>query len=511
MSNAVLKPVLAARSVSKRFPGVLALQNVDLDIYAGQVNAILGENGAGKSTLMKILSGVYTEYEGSLLLDDEPVRFTGPRHAQDLGIAIIHQELNLIPHLTVAENIFLGREPLTRLGFIDYRKMADDTRALLQKLNSDIHPNSAVENLRVGQQQIVEIAKSLSLNARIIIMDEPTSAISEHEVDILFGLIKSLKADGVAIVYITHKLDELDKIADAITIFRDGKYITSGPAAEFTQDDIICSMVGRDMDDFFVKDEVSIGEDVLQVENLSLKHPARVNDYLLKDVSFHVKKGEVLGIFGLMGAGRTELFDCIFGVYGKSHTGSISIDGINVSIENPQQAIEAGIGYVHEDRKSAGLIIEMSVAENISLADIQQVEKFGFLSSQAEQNLAKDYIQQLKIKTPGTTQAVEKLSGGNQQKVVIAKWLATHPRILFLDEPTRGVDVGAKNEIYKLISELAGKGLGIIMVSSELPEVLAISDRILVMSEGQLTGEFTPSQATEEKLLSAAIPKSIEA
>ena len=503
------KIILKAEHVNKRFPGVVALHDVSFNIYAGQVNAIVGENGAGKSTLMKILSGVYQDYEGELFLNGQSVRFSSPRDAQKQGIAIIHQELNLVPYLSVAENIFLGREFVNKLGMIDYRKMYSHARTLLKKLHLDINAQTLVSDLRVGQQQVVEIAKALSLHARIIIMDEPTSAISEQEIEVLFDIIQSLISDGVAVVYITHKLDELFNIADCVTVLRDGKLITSGQMEGMTQDDIIRLMVGRPMQDFFIKSDIKIRKEVLRVEHLSLSHPDRAEDYVVHDISFHVNKGEIVGIFGLMGAGRTEMLETIFGLHPHASHGIIKIDSKEVLIRSTADAIAAGIGYVPEDRKASGLVLNMSVAENISLVDIAQVEKHAFINDRMERGLAEIYMNKLDIRTPTTQQTVEYLSGGNQQKVVIAKWLAINPKILLLDEPTRGIDVNAKNEIYKLISELAAARMGIVVVSSELPEIMAISDRILVLSEGKLTGMFYPNEWSEEILLKSAIPGSV--
>lgn len=500
--------VLQARSISKAFGGIKALDGVSLEILAGKVNAIVGENGAGKSTLMKILSGVHREYEGQVVLDGKPVTFANPREAQDNGIAIIHQELNLIPYLSVAENVFLGREFVDRIGLIDYRAMHKETTKILERLDLHINPRIAVSGLRVGQQQVVEIAHALSLHARIVIMDEPTSAISKHEIEILFGLIRSLTAQGVAIVYITHKLDELFQIADTVTVLRDGKLVGSSPIQDVTHDDIVRMMVGRDMKDFFVKANAVKPQDVLGVRDVCLAHPRRRDDYVVDHVSFGIKAGEVLGLFGLMGAGRTELLETIFGLHPKRSSGSILLDGREVEVKSPTDAIGLGMGFVTEDRKLEGLILDMSVAANISLASLEQTERFGFLSGAIGNRLARDYIERLRIKTPSVKQIVENLSGGNQQKVVIAKWLATNPRILLLDEPTRGIDINAKNEIYRLISDLAKAGLAILMVSSELPEIMAIADRIIVLSEGKQTAEFTSSEATEELIMKAAIPKS---
>jgi ribose transport system ATP-binding protein len=499
--------VLEAKKVTKTFPGVKALDRVDFQAYRGKVNAVVGENGAGKSTLMKVLSGVYPQYEGKIFLQGREVSFSSPREAQDQGIAIIHQELNLIPYLSVAENIFLGREFLNRIGLIDYKRMSGRTKEVLGKLNVQIEPEDAVCDLRVGQQQIVEIAKALSLDARIIIMDEPTSAISEREAEVLFDLIRSLTEHGVGIVYITHKLDELFRIADRVTVLRDGKVVGCSPVEQITHDDVVRMMVGRDIQDFFAKAEAGTQQEVFSIQDVCLNHPIRPGDYLVDRVSFSVKAGEVLGIFGLMGAGRTELLESIFGTHPSESSGKILVQGRAVKIRSPSDAIELGIGFVPEDRKQQGLILLMSVCANISLANLKLTERLSFLSGRLEKRLARKYVNRLKIKISSLRQSVENLSGGNQQKVVIAKWLATQPRVLLLDEPTRGIDVNAKNEIYKLISELAQAGLGIVMVSSELPEILAISDRIVVLSEGKKTGEFAAAHATEELIMRAAVGK----
>ncbi len=487
--------VLQAKNISKAFGGIKALEGVSLDVYKGKVNAIVGENGAGKSTLMKVLTGVYQGYDGQIILNGRPVTFTNPKEAQNSGIAIIHQELNLIPYLSVAENVFLGREFINRLGLIDTKRMYGETQKLLERLDLHINPRIQVSHLRIGQQQIVEIAHALSLDARIVIR-------------VLFELIRSLKAQGVAIVYITHKLDELFQIADSVTVLRDGKLVGSSSMEEVTHDDIVRMMVGRDIKDFFVKADVTQSGEVLSVRNMCLAHPRRRGDYMVDHVSFTVKAGEVLGIFGLMGAGRTELLEAIFGLHPGRSSGDIFLKNRQVKVNAPTDAIRLGIGFIPEDRKREGLVLQMSVAASMSLASLEQTERFGFLSATRETQLAQGYVERLRIKTPSVQQVVENLSGGNQQKVVIAKWLAIHPRILLLDEPTRGIDVNAKNEIYRLISELSQAGLAIVMVSSELPEIMAIADRIIVLSEGKQTAEFTRSQATKELIMTAAIPKS---
>ena len=373
--------ILKAMSISKTFGGIKALDDVSLEVYAGKVNAIVGENGAGKSTLMKILSGVYQEYEGQIYLDGLQVNFVNPKEAQNKGIAIIHQELNLIPYLSVAENVFLGREFINRFGLIDYKRMHSKTTELLERLDLHISPRTQVSNLRIGQQQVVEIAHALSLNTRIVIMDEPTSAISEHEVEVLFGLIRSLKAQGVAIAYITHKLDELFQIADTVTVLRDGKLIGSALIGDVSHDDIVRMMVGRNMKDFFVKSDVVKSREVLRVRDICLTHPKRRGDYIVDHVSFAVQAGEVLGLFGLMGAGRTELLETIFGLHPKTSSGSILLNGREVKVNSPADAIKFGIGFITEDRKLEGLVLQMSVASSISLASLEQTERFGLLSS----------------------------------------------------------------------------------------------------------------------------------
>ena len=499
--------VLQAAGISKAFGGIKALDDVSLEIFAGRVNAIVGENGAGKSTLMKILSGVHTEYDGRIELDGQIAAFANPAEAQGSGIAIIHQELNLIPHLSVAENVFLGREFVNRAGLIDYKAMHDETTRILKRLDLDINPRVDVSGLRVGKQQVVEIAHALSLDARIVIMDEPTSAISDHEIEILFGLIRSLTAQGVAVVYITHKLDELFQIADTVTVLRDGSVVGSAAIEELTHDDIVRMMVGRSTKDFFVKADVATPDVVFAVRDMCLVNPGPREQYAVDHVSFEVRAGEVLGLFGLMGAGRTELLEAIFGLHPARSSVDIFLDGRRIEIDSPIVAIGSGIGFVTEDRKAEGLVLDMSIAANISLASLEQTERLGLLSSRLENGLARDHVKRLGIKTPSVKQIVENLSGGNQQKVVIAKWLATDPRVLLLDEPTRGIDINAKNEIYKLISELARAGLAIVMVSSELPEIMAIADRVIVLSEGRQTAEFKSSQATEELIMNAAIPQ----
>lgn len=500
--------LLEARGISKSFPGVKALDDVKITVRRGQLNALLGENGAGKSTLMNILAGVFPPDTGEIRLDGRSIHFRNPREAREAGIAIIFQELNLVPELSIAENIFLGREPLNRLGLIDYPRMNREALELLNQLELLVDPRTQVARLRVGQQQVVEIARALSVDARVIIMDEPTSAVTEQEIDVLFRLIERLKQRGVGIIYITHKLDELPKIADHITVLRDGRFVGDRPFAEVTREEMVRMMVGRDLTDLFPKTEVRVGEEVFKVRGASLRHPERPGDYMVKDVSFEVRRGEVLGLFGLMGAGRTELLQTIFGLHPKASSFQVWIEGRRVTIDSPEDAIKAGLALAPEDRKTDGLVLLMSVAENVSLSSLDKVKRFGLLQPSRERELAGRYVERLRVKTPSLNQLLLNLSGGNQQKVVLAKWLATEPKVLLLDEPTRGIDINAKKEIYTLIDELARSGLAVVMVSSELPEILAIADRIVVLAEGRRTAEFQRDEATEETVLKAALPTS---
>lgn len=498
--------LLEARNISKSFPGVQALGDVQITVRRGRLNALLGENGAGKSTLMNILSGVFPPDGGALRLNGRPIAFRSPHVAQLAGISTIYQELNLVPHLSVAENVFLGREPLDRLGLVDFRTMQAQAQSLLAKLGLDVDPRVRVSKLQVGAQQIVEIAKAISFDAQVIIMDEPTSALSQQEVESLFRIIRQLKERGVGIIYITHKLDELPHIADDITIFRDGHFITEKPYKETSSDDIVRLMVGREIESLDRKRPESTTE-VLRVASISLAHPDRAGDWVLRDVSFELQRGEILGLFGVMGAGRTELLQTIFGVNPKSSSGEISVSGRTVVIRSPADAIRAGIALAPEDRKAEGLVLTMSVAENITLPCLERATQCGVLRLNRERTLATSFVDRLRIKTPSLRQRVRNLSGGNQQKVVISKWLAAEPKILLLDEPTRGIDLNAKREMHALIDELTHSGLGIVLASSELPEILALADRILVLADGRISAEFRRGEATEETLLRAALPK----
>ena len=495
--------MLKVENITKKFPGVIALQNVNLRIEAGKVTAIIGENGAGKSTLMKILSGVYADYEGEIIFQGKPVHFSGIADAQRAGIAIIHQELNLIPFLSITENIFLGRELETSLGLLDQKKMTAISIELLHTLGMEISPDIKVANLKVGQQQMVEIAKALMLDADLIIMDEPTSAITESEVETLFELIKKLRNANKAIVYISHKLKELFTIADNYIVLRDGKTIESGNMQFINQGELISKMVGRSIIPLQKLNINKPVEELVRFENICLRQ--KNNSSKINKLSFSVNKGEIVGIFGLMGAGRTELLETIFGLHPNFSSGDIWIKQVKISVRNPADAIKAGMVLLPEDRKKDGLVLGMEVKKNISLPILEQIEVMGFLSDKKETVLAKKYINQLSIKTSSENQLTKNLSGGNQQKIVLAKWLESKPLILLLDEPTRGIDVNAKNEMYKLMQQMAESGMGIIMVSSELTEILSVSDRILVMAEGKITAEFPIGEASEDNLLSAAI------
>jgi ribose transport system ATP-binding protein len=499
--------LLVAENISKSFAGVTALDSVNLLLEAGKVTAIIGENGAGKSTLMKILSGVYDEYDGRIIFKGQPVHFKNPREAQQAGIAIIHQELNLIPYLSITENLFLGRELKNSWGMLDKKAMRQKADELLQKLKLLVNPDTLITDLKVGQQQVVEIAKALLYDAEVIIMDEPTSAISESEVEVLFGIIANLKKENKAIAYISHKLNELFKIAENYTVLRDGKTIESGEMKSISHDELIHKMVGRDIDLVRNSNTVKEKSTLLHVDNLCLDTKTKK---VLQNISFQLNSGEVLGIFGLMGAGRTELTEALLGTCPGLITGTIKLDNKVVKFKSAANAINAGVALVPEDRKKDGLVLGLDVKTNISLSSLNSMQHAsGFLNKKTELALAQKYIAALKIKTPSEKQTVKNLSGGNQQKIVIAKCLATNPKVLMLDEPTRGIDINAKNEIYKLIAELASSGLGIIMVSSELPEILAISDRILVMADGRITAEFEAANATEDNILKAAIADSI--
>ncbi|MFZ4635815.1 MAG: sugar ABC transporter ATP-binding protein [Pirellulales bacterium] len=499
-------PLLEARDIWKAFPGVQALAAAGITVRPGRLTALLGENGAGKSTLMNILAGVFPPDSGTLALDGQPVSFRSPREAQDAGVSIIFQELNLVDGLSVAENIFLGRQPQNAWGLVDHARMRRDAAAILAALDIDIEPSLPVERLKVGARQMVEIAKALSFASRVLILDEPTSALTQHEAETLFRVIAKLKAQGVGMVYITHRLDELARIADDVTIFRDGRLVHEAPFNAADRGDYVRRMVGRDLADGHRRVGVPPGSLLLEVERFSVARPGAAAP-LVADVSLAVRAGEVVGLFGLMGAGRTELLEALAGLHPGRTTGTLRVDGAVAAIRSPREALAAGIVLAPEDRKADGLVLDASVAKNVSLASLDTLTRFGFVSRRREDSRGRDAVARLGIKTPSIAQAVGALSGGNQQKVVLAKGLACGPRVLLLDEPTRGIDVGAKREIYALIDDLSRQGLAVLVASSELPEVLAISDRILVLAEGRMTAEFTRAEATEQAVLHAAIPR----
>jgi rhamnose transport system ATP-binding protein len=488
-----MPPLLELRHISKSFPGVQALDDVQFDICAGEVHALLGENGAGKSTLIKIASGVYQADAGEIIVGGESVRFSNPNDAQRYGIATIYQELLLYPELTVAENIFMGHAPLNSLGTIRWSAMREKAVELLASLNiHDLDVTRKVGTLTVGNRQRVEIAKALSLNARILIMDEPTAALTESDVERLFSIMKLLKERDVGIIYISHRLQEVFDMGDRVTVLRDGRYISTKNVADTTEDELINLMVGRTIDNLFPKLDTPVGKTVLEVQHLTHKP-------LTKDVSFELREGEIVGMAGLVGSGRSELAQVIFG-FTPAQSGTIKIDGKAFRIKNPGQAMRHGIAYLPEDRGTQGLIRAMDVRANTSLTVLRMLSRATFINRRKETRLALDTIRKLNIRAYGPQQIVGKLSGGNQQKVVVGKWLATAPRVLIVDEPTRGIDVGAKAEIHRLMSELAQQGLAILMISSELPEVLGMSDRILVMREGELVAEFSRAEATQENI-----------
>jgi D-xylose transport system ATP-binding protein len=499
------KPILEMRSITKEFPGVKALDGVTLDLFAGEFHSLVGENGAGKSTLMKVLSGVYPfgTYGGDILIDGKIQHSKTVRDAESAGVAIIFQELSLVKELTVGENIFLGREP-SKFGVINWKELYSKASALLKDLNLPINPKTPVGNLGIGQQQLVEIAKALSQKANILVLDEPTAALTESEVETLFGILRSLQDRGVGMIYISHKLDEVFEMSDRITVLRDGKTVGTHNAKDLTKDKVIALMVGREVGDIYPQSAHKFGEVVLEVKNLTAQDTEHANQNSVENINFKVRKGEVLGISGLMGAGRSELLMSLFGAWQGKITGEIFIEGKKVSINTPSEAIHHGIGFVTEDRKRLGLILDQTILNNMTLAGLKEISGKIVTNLTKERQAGEKAKQDLRVKANSVETVVGTLSGGNQQKVVLAKWLLTNPKVLFLDEPTRGIDVGAKQEIYAQINELAQKGLAIVLVSSELPEVLGMADRVMVLHEGRVTGEFTREEATPEKVMSAA-------
>jgi ABC-type sugar transport system ATPase subunit len=510
MGKNMSEVVLEMQGIIKDFPGVRALNNVNFEARSGELLALMGENGAGKSTLMKVLSGVwpYPTYEGDIFLRGQRVRFANTKEAEAAGIGIIYQELNLIPGLSVAENIFLDRQFTDSKGKINWNKTFAETQKLLDELGiSDIRPTDLVQNITVGKQQMVEIAKALSLKAEILVLDEPTSALTDKEVKDLFRIIRKLKADGVCMCYISHKMEEIEQIADRIAVLRDGQTIGNvTPIADITLDQIIARMVGRDIKDMFPKIDFTPGEVTLEVSNLSVTNPELPGAYLVKDANFVARKGEILGISGLMGAGRTELVGGVFGAYPDQTTGEVKLNGQKLDIRSPKDAIDAGIALLTEDRKALGLFLDKSISFNTTISSLETISSkvLGIINTQQERKVVKEYVDRLGVKTPSIDTVIGTLSGGNQQKVILGKWLNSRPDVFILDEPTRGIDIGAKVEIYKLLNELVQQGVTVIMISSELPEVLGMCDRILVMCEGEIVSNFERDDAKKEAIMAYA-------
>ena len=497
--------LLEMREIVKEFPGVKALDGVSFTLGAGEFHALVGENGAGKSTLMKVLSGVYPHgsYTGDIVIEGEVKQFRGVRDSEHAGVAIIFQELSLVKELTVGENIFLGQEP-SKFGVINRSDLYHRASKVLRELNLNIDPRVAVGNLGIGQQQLVEIAKALSKNAKILVLDEPTAALTESEVETLFTILENLRMRGVGMIYISHKLDEVFRMSDRITVLRDGRTVGSYAAAELNKDSVIAKMVGRDVGDIFPKTDHAFGDVVMEVSGLTAVSGDAPHRKLVDDVSFSVKAGEVLGIAGLMGAGRTELLTAIFGAWQGTITGSIVVNGKRLNMNSPSEAIGNGVGFVTEDRKRFGLILEQTIMDNMTLAGLERISGSYLVDRAREAAAVKGPMKSLRVKANSPLTIAGTLSGGNQQKVVLGKWLLTNPKVLFLDEPTRGIDVGAKQEIYAEINKLAQQGMAIVLVSSELPEVLGLSDRIMVLHEGRMAGEFSRAEATPEKVMAAA-------
>lgn len=500
-----MPPLLALSHVTKKFPGVVALQDVTLDIADGETHAIVGENGAGKSTLIKILSGVIGDYTGQLLHRGSPVKFAGTRDAEHAGIGIIHQELNLVEELSAVANIFLGRELTSRFGLLDEASMQEHATALLADLECQFDPLRPVGELRVGDQQLVEIAKALASRAQLLIMDEPTSALTESESARLFRVIERFRAGGGTVIYISHKMDEVFRLADRVTVLRDGELVRTLARRDTSPREVTHLMVGRDLGSAVPHAGHAAGEVLLEVERLSLPWPGHARRWRLQDISFTLRRGEVLGIAGLMGAGRTELLECLFGASTERAQGTLRLEGRPVSFAHPADAVRAGIALVTEDRKRLGLFEDLNVRENTSLCDLEELSRAGFVDRSREVDVVAGAVTQLGIKTAGLEAGITGLSGGNQQKCILGRWLLTRPKVLLLDDPTRGVDIGAKAELYRLIDSLRASGLGVIVTSSELPELLTLSDRILVLREGRLTGEFSRSEATERKIMEVCL------
>ena len=496
--SALAAPILRMEGIGKSFPGVRALDDVSFEVRPGEVHALMGENGAGKSTLMKILAGAYQADSGRILLDNQPVTLDTPQRAMELGINIIYQEFNLVPQLSVAENIYLGREPQGAVpGWVNFRTMRADAQRVMDNLGANIDVRTPVSRLSVAMQQMVEIAKATSRKSRVIAMDEPSATLTDHELQNLYRLIRQLRGEGVSIIYISHRMDEVFAISDRITVLRDGHTVGTKDRGDVTPDELIKMMVGRTLEDNFPKVPAPQGRPLLEVKGLTRKG-------IIEDISFTVHAGEVVALAGLVGSGRTEIARCLFGA-DSFDSGDILLDGQKLTLRGPQDAIRAGLGLVTEDRKGQGLVLNLAVRENTTLAALPSLTPRGFIQSKREVAVSKEYVKNLGVRTPSVEQKVKNLSGGNQQKVVLSKWLLTNSKVLILDEPTRGIDVGAKVEIYQLMNRLAAEGVGLIMISSELPEVLGMADRILVMRQGRLVGQMSRAEATQEKIGELAV------
>lgn len=495
-------------NITKEFPGVKALDKVNFSVKKGEIHALCGENGAGKSTLMKVLSGIhpYDSYTGKIIVNGKEVQFNNIKESQDAGVAIIHQELALVPEMNVAENIFLSSD-LMRSKLINWNEVYAESQKWLDEIGLDVDPQTKLKELTVGRQQLIEIIKALTKEAEILILDEPTSALTESDAEVLFDILKNLRSQGVTCIYISHKLDEVLEIADTVTVLRDGQTISTDPIEELTENDIVAKMVGRELTEFYPYEEHDIGEEIFKVNNYTFRHGIGQDD-LVSDISFTLREGEILGFSGLMGAGRTELFISLFGGFSGEKTGEIILNEKPINIEKPADAIKHGLAYLSEDRRRYGILPEMNVIKNTTIASLHKVKSQGLLDKNLELKRSEELAEKVNLRAHSLEALVTQLSGGNQQKVVLSKWLLTDPKILILDEPTRGIDVGAKFEIYKIIIELAKQGVGIIMISSELPEILGMSDRIMVMSNGRITGELPRSEATQEKIMKLATVRS---
>lgn len=493
------------RRIGKTFSGTRVLRDVDFELRAGEVHVLAGENGAGKSTLIKILAGVHTDYDGAIELNGKTIRFRSPQHAAEHGISAIHQELTLIPSMTVSDNIFLGREQSRVLGWMDFASQEKTCAALIKQLGLAVDVRRCVDQYPISVCQTIEIAKALAVDARIIIMDEPTSALTEVEVATLFNTIAGLKSRGCGIIYISHKMEEIYRIADRITVLRDGRYIGTSGVSDLPRTELIRWMVGREIDEQFPEQTQRFGGERLNVLNLTVPDPTGLPRPVVDNVTFSVRAGEILGIGGLQGSGASQLLNALFGAYGPTPRGKVLLDGRPFQMRSPKHSVNNGVALLTNDRKTAGLVLGMSIANNVTLASIPKFSPGFWVRNGREKECADEYRQALNIRTTGVEQPVESLSGGNQQKVVLAKWLATEPKLMLLDEPTRGVDVGAKHEIYELMRQWTDQGIAILLITSEMPELLALSHRIIVMHRGRITAELCRNEATQERILAAAM------